>query len=253
MDLSFISLKSVLPAVWPFLRSRRNPGRPGEAAVRGRKGRGRQGPGRHPGSAVRAGRARGRAGFRARAAAGRRSSSARWTRRSRAPRATGNSCCASAERSQVTVEERPPSAEAMKPIRSLAFVVNAEKPGAVELARVLDRRGAREGRAPEADHPLSRCPRGYLRGCDACCVIGGDGTLLGVVREAAQHERPHHRGQPREPGVPDHLLARGGPPGFRRPPARAPSTSTTAPCSPARVAGGRTGLALNDVADQGRS
>jgi NAD+ kinase len=33
-------------------------------------------------------------------------------------------------------------------------------------------------------------PAGFLRGCDACCVIGGDGTLLGVVREAALEEVP---------------------------------------------------------------
>jgi NAD+ kinase len=28
--------------------------------------------------------------------------------------------------------------------------------------------------------------RGFLSGCDACCVIGGDGTLLGAAREAAR-------------------------------------------------------------------
>ncbi len=33
-------------------------------------------------------------------------------------------------------------------------------------------------------------PTGYLRGWDACCVIGGDGTLLGVAREAAQAKVP---------------------------------------------------------------
>jgi NAD+ kinase len=77
----------------------------------------------------------------------------------------------------------------MKPIRSLAFVVNAGKPGAVGLARELINlarsKGVRLKRTTR--FPL---PRGFLRGCDACCVIGGDGTLLGVVREAALDQVP---------------------------------------------------------------
>ncbi len=77
----------------------------------------------------------------------------------------------------------------MKPIRSLAFVINADKPGAVELARVLVAAARTKGvRLKQTTRfPV---PRGYLRGCDACCVIGGDGTLLSVVREAAAHEVP---------------------------------------------------------------
>ncbi len=31
-------------------------------------------------------------------------------------------------------------------------------------------------------------PKGLLKGADACCVIGGDGTLLGVVEEAVSHQ-----------------------------------------------------------------
>ncbi len=72
----------------------------------------------------------------------------------------------------------------MKPIRSLAFVINAGKPGAVELARVLVA-AAREKGVKLKQTSRFPLPRGYLRGCDACCVIGGDGTLLGAVREAA--------------------------------------------------------------------
>jgi len=77
----------------------------------------------------------------------------------------------------------------MKPIRSLAFVINAEKPGAVELARCLVAAARSKGVALKQ---TTRFPlrRGYLRGCDACCVIGGDGTLLGVVREAALEQVP---------------------------------------------------------------
>ena len=77
----------------------------------------------------------------------------------------------------------------MKPIRKLAFVVNGEKPGAVELARTL------MGQARAAGVRLKQTTRfplaaGYLRGFDACCVIGGDGTLLGVAREASRAHVP---------------------------------------------------------------
>jgi NAD+ kinase len=77
----------------------------------------------------------------------------------------------------------------MKPIRSLAFVVNSDKAGAVELARVLVAAARAKGvRLKQTTRfPLSR---GYLSGCDACCVIGGDGTLLGAVREAALRQVP---------------------------------------------------------------
>ena len=77
----------------------------------------------------------------------------------------------------------------MKPIRSLAFVINADKPGAVGLAKELVFTARAKGiRLKQTTRfPL---PRGYLRGCDACCVIGGDGTLLGVVREAALEKVP---------------------------------------------------------------
>jgi len=72
----------------------------------------------------------------------------------------------------------------MKPIRSLAFVINAGKPGAVGLARELV--AAARARGVRLRQTIrSPLPRGYLHGFDACCVIGGDGTLLGVVREAA--------------------------------------------------------------------
>jgi NAD+ kinase len=73
----------------------------------------------------------------------------------------------------------------MKPIRQLAFVVNAEKEGALILARHL---GAIARKAGVNFKLTSRStlPRGYLKGIDACCVIGGDGTLLGAAPEAAR-------------------------------------------------------------------
>ncbi|MBL9207903.1 MAG: NAD(+)/NADH kinase [Opitutaceae bacterium] len=77
----------------------------------------------------------------------------------------------------------------MSPLKTLAFVVNRDKSGAPELARALMDLAAGAGvrvRATE-QFPIDE---GYLEGCDACCVIGGDGTLLGVVRSAARFHVP---------------------------------------------------------------
>ncbi len=77
----------------------------------------------------------------------------------------------------------------MQPIRRLAFVINQLKAGAPELAATLMATARAAGveltettRIPVADD--------FLRGFDACCVIGGDGTLLGVVRAAAHAQVP---------------------------------------------------------------
>jgi NAD+ kinase len=77
----------------------------------------------------------------------------------------------------------------MKPIRKLAFVVNEQKQGAPALARELIAvaRSAGVKFKLTSRFPL---PREYLKGWDACCVIGGDGTLLGVARESAQYQVP---------------------------------------------------------------
>ncbi len=77
----------------------------------------------------------------------------------------------------------------MQPIRRLAFVVNEQKAGAPKLARELMATAHHAGvqLTPVVGFPL---PEGFLRGFDACCVIGGDGTLLGVVREAAREQVP---------------------------------------------------------------
>lgn len=74
-------------------------------------------------------------------------------------------------------------------IRSLAFAVNPQKDGAEELARRLEaacaKLGLRCGRVEGS--PL---PEGALEGWEACCVIGGDGTLLGTVTEAVRTAVP---------------------------------------------------------------
>jgi NAD+ kinase len=77
----------------------------------------------------------------------------------------------------------------MKPIHSIAFVVNAEKPGAEELARVLVASAKAKGVKIKKTIRFP-VPTGFLKGCDACCVIGGDGTLLGIVKEAAAQNCP---------------------------------------------------------------
>ncbi|HYC72358.1 MAG TPA: NAD(+)/NADH kinase [Opitutaceae bacterium] len=78
----------------------------------------------------------------------------------------------------------------MPPFRRLAFIVNRDKPHAAALARELvdiaDVAGAKVVKTTRAH----RLPAGWLRGCDACCVIGGDGTLLGAVDEAARADVP---------------------------------------------------------------
>jgi NAD+ kinase len=75
------------------------------------------------------------------------------------------------------------------PIRTLAFVINETKSGAPEIGQTLMRLAEQNGvQVRNADHyPLQP---GFLKGCDACCVIGGDGTLLGVVSEAARERVP---------------------------------------------------------------
>ncbi|MBI5382495.1 MAG: NAD(+)/NADH kinase [Opitutae bacterium] len=77
----------------------------------------------------------------------------------------------------------------MKPITRLAFVINAGKAGAPEVARDLIALARQAGVAvvETEQYPL---PAGFLRGFDACCVIGGDGTLLGVAREAVREQVP---------------------------------------------------------------
>lgn len=77
----------------------------------------------------------------------------------------------------------------MKPIRQLAFVVNHRKEGAPALVRELARIAQAAGveYRQTSRFPL---PPSFLRGVDACCVIGGDGTLLGVAREAARGQVP---------------------------------------------------------------
>ena len=67
----------------------------------------------------------------------------------------------------------------MRPLRRLAFVVNPDKPGAAELAQELMEIAGRAGVKQIKLNKGRKMPRGYLKGCDACCVVGGDGTVNG--------------------------------------------------------------------------
>ena len=77
----------------------------------------------------------------------------------------------------------------MTPIRKLAFVVNEPKAGAAELADALITLAREAGVTVKraGAHPVAD---DFLAGQDACCVIGGDGTLLGIAAQAARMQVP---------------------------------------------------------------
>lgn len=78
----------------------------------------------------------------------------------------------------------------MHPLHKLAFVYNAEKPGAAGLAQELMEIAREVGARKLKLSSDRRLPPGFFKECDACCVIGGDGTLLGTVRGAAAANIP---------------------------------------------------------------
>ena len=73
----------------------------------------------------------------------------------------------------------------MPAIRRLAFIVNEHKSGAPALAEKLAQLCAQRSVTVKTTS-LFPIATGFLDGMDACCVVGGDGTLLGVVQEAAR-------------------------------------------------------------------
>lgn len=77
----------------------------------------------------------------------------------------------------------------MNAFRRIVIVINASKPGADGLARMLADRAQARGCDARIE-PAYPVPERTLDGCDACFVIGGDGTLLSVVRQAAQSGVP---------------------------------------------------------------
>lgn len=78
----------------------------------------------------------------------------------------------------------------MQPFRRLAFVVNAEKTGASEFARELMAMARQAGVTKIRQTSKRHLPHGFFKGYDACCVVGGDGTLLGAACEATRENIP---------------------------------------------------------------
>lgn len=68
----------------------------------------------------------------------------------------------------------------MTPIQSIAFVINLSKPNAQSTAEALAGVAQAQGKDTRliTEHPLEK---DCLKDVDLCCVIGGDGTLLGVL------------------------------------------------------------------------
>ncbi len=77
------------------------------------------------------------------------------------------------------------SLQRMSPITTICFAVNTSKDGAEAAARYLAEIAECEGvkTTTTTVYPL---PPDALQGQDLCCVIGGDGTLLGVLDAALQ-------------------------------------------------------------------
>lgn len=78
----------------------------------------------------------------------------------------------------------------MPPFQKIAFVINQQKHGAAKLARELMDIARAAGVTRIKSASARHLPSGYFKGCDAGCVIGGDGTLLGAVREATRANIP---------------------------------------------------------------
>ena len=74
---------------------------------------------------------------------------------------------------------------AMARLKNILFVVNASKAGATELADELAGI-ARQGGAAATVVTNFPVEAGQMDDCDLCLVVGGDGTLLGVVEAASK-------------------------------------------------------------------
>ena len=77
----------------------------------------------------------------------------------------------------------------MQSLDSIAFIINETKSGAPELANELVRIAERDCRIHRitTEFPVES---DFLEGISACCVIGGDGTLLGIAKQCARQSVP---------------------------------------------------------------
>lgn len=77
----------------------------------------------------------------------------------------------------------------MRTIRHLTLVANPTKPRALELCAALAATARATG-IHATTHTTYPLPPDALAHCDACAVLGGDGTLLGLVPQAVAHQVP---------------------------------------------------------------
>ena len=77
----------------------------------------------------------------------------------------------------------------MKPLERIAIVSNATKEGTRMVGENLKCMAEEFGVEVclTTEFPV---PEGWLVGMDACFVVGGDGTLLNLMREAVDNEVP---------------------------------------------------------------
>jgi len=77
----------------------------------------------------------------------------------------------------------------MKPLQRIAVVGNATKAGAGEIADCLANLAKSEGLEVELTMTFPP-PENLLAEMDACFVVGGDGTLLNMMKQAVRHDVP---------------------------------------------------------------
>ena len=96
----------------------------------------------------------------------------------------------------------------MKPLQKIAIVTNASKPGAEALASELEQIAKESGVSTvvTSDFP---CQTGLIEGSDACFVVGGDGTLLGMMNEAVRYKCSRGRNPTWETWIFSHLFSGG--------------------------------------------
>ena len=77
----------------------------------------------------------------------------------------------------------------MKPLQKIAIINNASKDGVEVAGQELKKLAEGQGLEVVITEEFP-APEGFLQGKDACFVIGGDGTLLGLMEQAVEHKVP---------------------------------------------------------------
>lgn len=77
----------------------------------------------------------------------------------------------------------------MNSLQKVAIISNSSKDGAIEATRRLSQICNSLGTEVSITEEFP-CPKGFLKGMDACFCVGGDGTLLGLLEEAVVHSVP---------------------------------------------------------------